>query len=82
VNAPFPFIPFDRTSAPSLTFSPWQGEWMKIHKTMKLRSKGTKLFGGQPEDSAEGSVEGSVRTIYLFPLNEMFDIPLSRYSCH
>jgi len=47
VNAPFPFLPLDRTSAPSLQFDPWSGPWTKLDKAMNVRSNALKLFGSQ-----------------------------------
>jgi hypothetical protein len=54
VNAPFPLLPLDRSSAPSLDFATWRGPWTKLDKAINIRSSALSLFGGQ------GSVKVSV----------------------
>jgi hypothetical protein len=55
VNAPFPFLPLDRTTAPTQRFDIWSGPWTNLDKSIHVRSNALKIFGGQ------GEVEAIVR---------------------
>jgi len=54
VNAPFSFLPLDRTSAPKLRFDDWPGPWNDMCKAVEVRQNALKIFGGQ------GSVEATI----------------------
>jgi len=47
VNSPFPFLPLDRTSAPTLRFDNWDGPWRTKDKIIEVRQNVLKIFGGQ-----------------------------------
>jgi hypothetical protein len=59
VNAPFPFLPLDRTIAPTLQFDNWPGPWSDFDKAIHVRKNALKVFGGQ------GSVEVNVRHLCI-----------------
>jgi hypothetical protein len=54
LNAPFPFLPFDRTNAPSENFANWEGPWAQARKVAIIRSSAFKFFG------SHGTVEAYV----------------------
>jgi len=54
VNAPFPFLPLDRSSAPTLRFDDWSGPWTNMEKSVDVRQNALKIFGGQ------GSVDATI----------------------
>jgi len=72
VNAPFPLLPLDRTTAPTLRFDNWSGPWSDTKKVVEVRQNALKLFGGQ------GSIDATIRLpqVESFPLFTRIPIQL------
>jgi hypothetical protein len=64
INAPFPLLPLDRTSAPTLRFDNWSGPWKECRKSIHVRNNVLKPFGSQ------GTVEA---TVSYRPGSPMYD---------
>jgi len=64
VNAPFPFLPIDKTPAPTLQLDEWTGSWTKLQKSINVRSNALMVFG--PSGSVDVSLQ--LPKVDSFPL--------------